>query len=148
NLTLSASSAPGNAVLSFTSQPGLAAGVVSLGGLVAQVPNTAGYKAKELLHLTNLQINGGAIAAIADDGVHVVAYYGDASGDGLYTAADSALAARVAVGMDAGFTAYRLADPVVVADINRNGRLDSSDASILLQVGAGSSSVFIAPLPA
>ena len=52
-------------------------GFVRLGGLVAQVPNTAGYKAKELLHLANIQVNSGAIPAINDDGIHVVAYLGD-----------------------------------------------------------------------
>jgi parallel beta-helix repeat protein/predicted outer membrane repeat protein len=145
--TLDETSTPGNAVFIFNSTTPLAAGPVTLGSLVAQVPNMAGYKAKELLHLGNIQINSGAIAATNDDGIHIVAYSGDASGDGLYTAADSALASRVAVGMDSGFAAYRLADPVVIADLNRNNRIDSGDASILLQVAAGNPSAFIPPLP-
>jgi hypothetical protein len=145
-LTLDPSSTPGNAVFVFNT-PALGSGAVSLGQVVAQVPSSAPYKSKEVLHLANLQVNGGAIAAINDDGLQVVAYLGDSSADGLYTAADSALTARVAVGMDSGFAAYRMTDPVVIADINRNGRCDSGDASILLQVAAGNISAFITPIP-
>src|SRR5213076_1758218 len=141
------SSTPGNAVLIFTSPTALASGFVRLGGLVAQVPNSAGYKAKELLHLTTIQVNGGATAAINDDGIHVVAYLGDTNGDGLYTAADSQLTARVANSLDSGFAAYRLADPVVIADTNGTAFLDNGDASILLQVAAGNSLAQIPPIP-
>ena len=63
-LTLDPSSTPGNAVLHFTSSTPLAPGLVRLGGLAAQVPDTAGYRAKGLLHLTNILVNGGSIAAV------------------------------------------------------------------------------------
>src|SRR4029453_858582 len=72
--SLSGASTPGNAILNFSSPTPLASGAVALGGLLAQVPNSANYKAKELLHLTNIQLNGGSITAINDDGIHVVAY--------------------------------------------------------------------------
>jgi hypothetical protein len=141
------SGSAGNITLMFHSPTALASGAVTLGSLVAQVPNTASYKAKTLLHVGSPQLNGGAISVVGDDGIQVVAYLGDATGDGLYTAADSALASRVSVGMDAGFSAFRLADPVVIADINRNNRVDSGDASILLQVAAGNTSPFVPPIP-
>lgn len=145
--TLDPSSTAGNAVLIFNSPTALNTGAVSLGQLVAQVPNTAPYKSKQVLHLANLQVNGGSIAAVNDDGIHVVAYLGDASGDGIFTAADSALTSRVAVGLDAGFGAYRMVDPAVLSDINRNGRVDSGDASILLQLAAGNPTAFVPPIP-
>jgi hypothetical protein len=114
---------------------------------VAQVPNTAGYKAKELLHLANIQVNGGAIPTINDDGIHVVAYLGDANGDGMYTAADAQLTARVANSLDTGFAAYRLVDPVVLADSNGTGFVDNGDASIFLEVAAGNTIAQVAPIP-
>jgi hypothetical protein len=70
-----------------------------------------------------------------------VTYFGDTSGDGAYSGLDAALASRVASLQDSGFAAFRLVDPVIIADINSNGRIDGSDASFIAQVASGSTAV-------
>jgi hypothetical protein len=147
-LTLSGTSTPGHGVLIFHSPTALAAGAVTLGGLVAQVPNNAPYRNKALLDLSNIQLNGGSIAAIAQDGLEAVAYFGDASGNGTFSGLDTSLISRVASKLDSGFAAYRLLDPVIVADINNNGRIDSNDAAQLAQFLVSNASVpAIPPIP-
>src|SRR5262249_53756317 len=86
-LTLSVTSTPGNAILTFTSPTALGSGPKTLGTLTAQVPGVAGnpaqtapYRAKEVLHFASLLVNGGAIPSVNADAVHVVAYVGDTSG--------------------------------------------------------------------
>ena len=91
------------------------AGPADLVRLTAQVPGTAPYGAQHVLDLTHVQINGGAIPATDDDGLHVVSYFGDTTGSRSYSSADSSRALRLAVGLDSGFPAYRLTDPVIVA---------------------------------
>jgi hypothetical protein len=147
-LTLSGTSTPGHAVLVFHSPTALAAGAATLGGVVAQVPNNAPYRNKALLDLSNTQINGGVISSVADDGVQAVAYFSDASGNGTFSGLDGSLISRVAAKLDSGFAAYRLLDPVIVADVNGNGRIDANDASQLAQFLVNNASVpAIPPIP-
>jgi hypothetical protein len=58
-----------------------------------------------------------------------------------------ALASRVASLQDNGFAAFRLVDPVILADINANGRVDGSDASFIAQVASGGAVTRIPPIP-
>ncbi|HNL97161.1 MAG TPA: Ig-like domain-containing protein, partial [Accumulibacter sp.] len=114
----------------------LAAGTVRLVDLVAEVPASAPYGAKQILALAVEQVNGGApeIASVAtDDALHLVGYFGDTSGNAAYSTLDGQQIQRVLVKLDAGFAAYPNVDPLLVADINGSGTLTSLDASRVLQ---------------
>src|SRR5262249_42655851 len=130
-VTTAGAGSAAQATITFHSNTPLAAGAVRLGGLTATVPNNALYKAKEVLHFSSLSVNGGAITAVADDGVHVVAFLGDASGDGLYTSADSVVISRVASAADTGLAAFPVLDPVLIADLSGNGLVQSNDGALL-----------------
>lgn len=133
--------------LTFTSPSGLGSGPRDFVTLAAGVPSTATYGDKQVLGLGDLQING-AISFNVDDGLHVVAYFGDASGNARYSSADATRILRVAVGLDAGFAAFPLADPRILADIDGNGRVSSLDATRALQEALGIDQDRIPPLPA
>jgi hypothetical protein len=60
-----------------------------------------------------------------------VAFLGDASGDGVYTSADSVLISRVAAGADTGFAAFPILDPVILGDITGDGRITAADPTAL-----------------
>ncbi len=97
----------------------------------AQVPGSAPYGTEHVLDIDDLQLNAGALAGRDDDGLHLVAKLGEASGDGAYSSSDALLIQRVIVRLDNGFSAYPLTDPVVLGDVNANGRLDASDALLV-----------------
>src|SRR5262249_22172894 len=143
-------STPGQAVITFTSPTPLPAGDIDFVTLTAQVPDAAAafYTTKGLLDLSGIQINGGAIPALDDDGVEVVGYFGDTSGNGSYASLDAQRALRVAVGLDSGFAAYQLADPVLIADVTGNGVITATDATRILQAALGIAQTSIPPLPA
>ena len=84
-----------------------------LGDVTALVASAAGspalslYKVKELLQLSNIIINqGGLPGAVASDGLHVNAYFGDVSGDGIISGLDTLDADLVAQGRAKGFTRF------------------------------------------
>src|SRR5262249_53542625 len=83
-------SSPGQAVLQY-SGPALPAGQQTpVGYLLASVPtgatgNPTPYRAKDLLHLSGISLNGGALPVVSSDGIHLVAYVGDADGNGAYS---------------------------------------------------------------
>jgi hypothetical protein len=130
-VTTSGSGTSAQATITFHSPTALASGAVRLGGLVATVAANAPYKSKELLHFGSLSLNAGAIPAVGDDGVHTVVYLGDATGDGVYTSADSVLISRVAAGADTGFLNFPILDAVIAADITGDGRITAADATAL-----------------
>ena len=151
SLSLDAASTPGTAILDFSSPTALTASTapVRLGGLIAIVPNSAAslYKSKALLHWSGMTLNGGAIAVEGDDSVQVVAYFGDASGsaNGSLSAGDASdisaaavgISTNIALGTLSGFSAFPLADPAIIADLNNDGLVDSSDVTLLNSVLAG-----------
>jgi hypothetical protein len=139
---------PGRLVLSITSSAAPLAGPLDLVLLSAQVPAGAAYTAKQVLDIDSLQLNNGTVPALDDDGLHVVGYPGDTTGNGGYTSLDAVRALRVAVGLDAGFGAYQLADPMIVADISGNSAVSSADAIRILQEVVGINRPEIPPLPA
>jgi uncharacterized repeat protein (TIGR03803 family) len=125
--TFTVTASAGTAVLHW-SGPALAAKVGTpfpVGYITATVTNgSAGspiYRTKGLLHLSSPTINGGSVPVTTSDGLHLVAYVGDANGDGTYSSADAVLTTRVALQIDSGFTAYPLVDPVIVADTDGSG---------------------------
>ena len=87
------------------------------------------------------------LAAVGDDGLHVVAYFGDATGNGTYSSLDGQRVLRLAAGLDSGLAPYLLADPVVIADITGNGTISSLDATRILQEVVGLDRPEIPPLP-
>jgi uncharacterized repeat protein (TIGR03803 family) len=140
--TMLASSPPGLAVLQY-SGPALAAGSETpIGFLQATVPagtaaNPTPYRAKDLLHLSNVLLNGGSIPVATSDGLHLVAYVGDADGNGTYSSNDAVLITRVALQTDTGFTAYPLVDPVIVGDTDGSGFIPADAALQVNEAGVG-----------
>jgi hypothetical protein len=135
----------GASTLTFTDDGshGLTPGGPPTTGSTAQVPsgtiaNPVPYKSKDLLHLSGVSLNGGSIPVVTSDGLHLVAFVGDASGDGVYLNNDSTLLRRVNIQVDAGFAAYPLVDPTVVGDIDGSGFVPSDagfqvlEASVVL----------------
>jgi hypothetical protein len=126
----------------------LAGGAQDILTLTAAVPASASsaYRTKQVLDLTDVSINEGALAAVGDDAVHVVAYFGDTTGNGSYSSLDGQRVLRHAVGLDSGFAAYPLADPVLIADITGNSAVSSLDATRILQEVVGIDRPEIPPL--
>lgn len=138
---------PGRIIVSVNSPSALSAGPVNFVALTATVPSNAPYTGKNFLDLTNLQLNGGAIPVRDVDGVHVVAFFGDTTANGAYSALDASRVQRVSVGLDNGFAAYQLLDPRIIADITGNAAVSALDASRILQLGVGFSVPNVPPLP-
>ena len=156
---LSTSSTPGHAVMQYSGpalapSPALHPIPVTVGFLMATVPggtaaNPTPYKAKDLLHLSAASLNGGAIPAATDDGLHLVAYPGDANGDGAYSGDDALKITRVVLQTDNGFTAYPLVDPVIVADTDGSGFIPADAALQANEAGVGvpTANLPIPPIP-
>lgn len=124
----------------------LGAGSIDLVKLVAKVPGSAPYGAKQVLDLRNILLDTGA-AVRDDDGLHLVAYVGDASGNAKYSTLDVQRIQRTVVRLDNGFGAYPLVDPTVVADINGNAALTALDAQRMLSEVMGLDRPEIPPIP-
>lgn len=130
-------STPGVASLQFSSPTPLAAGTTRFVNLQATVPSTALYRTKHVLDLTNISLNAGAIPALDDDALHVVAFFADVTGNGTYSAQDASFIARQAVGIDTGFDQFKLLDPFIIGDITGNGGISAQDTSFMLQAAVG-----------
>jgi uncharacterized repeat protein (TIGR03803 family) len=152
--SLSANSTPGHAVLIYNG-PALPAGSqTTIGYLTATVvggtvANPAPYKAKDLLHLASATLNLSTIPVVTSDGLHVVAYVGDADGNGTYSSGDAVLITRAILLTDTGFAAYPLVDPTVLADTDGSGFVPS-DAPLQANeagVGVRTANLPVPPLP-
>jgi len=120
----------------------------SLLQVVGRVPNAAPYGAAQVLRLTDVQLEGGTRGVRSDDGVHAVAYLGDANADRSYSDDDVTLMGRVAARQDSGFEAYGLIDPVRVADISRDGIVNSTDRAVMNLRLQGGNPASLPPIPA
>lgn len=140
-------SGTGLVTVQFSTQVPLPAAETVFVQLFSDVPEAAPYRNKQVLDLQSIQLNGGTIPAVDDDGVHIVAYFGDLSGNGTYSAQDAATAARLAVGLDAGLASFRLLDPQIIGDINGNNSFSATDTSRLLQAAVGIAVPEIMQLP-
>ena len=78
------------------------------------------------------------IPLVVVNAVQVVASLGDTSGDGAYSSADSALAARLAMRLDSGLVSYPVVIPSLVADVSGNGTVSMLDAAMIAGVSGGS----------
>jgi hypothetical protein len=111
-------------------------GTVVLGDILANVPNSAAnqYKAKQLLGLGTITVNGAAFSGAAANSLDINAYLGDVTGDGQITALDVATAGNVASGNSTspiGLAAFPLVDPAAVGDIAGDGSIDATAVSDL-----------------
>jgi hypothetical protein len=130
----------------------LKTGQVALGFITAAVPagtttSPTAYKAKDLLHLSSPSINGGATLVVTSDGLHVVAFVGDADGNGAYSSNDAVQLTRVGLQTDTGFTAYPLIDPVIVADTDGSGYIPADAALQANEAGVGFTTANLANPP-
>ena len=112
-------STPGVAVLTVTSTGPFSStsGLFTVGTFSAQVPNSATYGAKEILHFASLQVkdtSGNVLPSLADDAIHLAAYFGDTSGSGSYNSPDTTLIRRLIGQVQTGLLAYPLADPMLI----------------------------------
>jgi len=122
-------SQPGIVQITVSSATALSAGKINLVRLTADVPTSAAYGAKEIINITGVTANG--LAGRDDDGLHLVGYFGDASGNADYNSLDVQRLLRVISKSDTGFSAYATVDPVIVADITGDGALSSLDSARL-----------------
>ena len=128
---------PTRATVLFTYHNGTAQdGTLVLGDILANVHDSAAnqYKAKELLSLGSMTVNGAAFTGVAADGLHVNAYLGDVTGNGSITGLDVATASSVAQGnpnSPIGLAAYRLVDPAIIGDIAGDASIDATAVSDL-----------------
>lgn len=140
-------SVAGVATIQFTSPTPLTTGTTRFVDLQASVPATAPYRSKQILDLDSILINAGAIPALDDDAVQVVAYFGDLTGNGTYSGSDSTRLSRLVVGLEPGVAAYKLLDPAIIADITGAAGISSSDVTRVMQRSAGFTVAEIPALP-
>jgi hypothetical protein len=141
-------STPGVVHITLSGPNALGPGPHTFATLSGGVPDAAPYGKAEVLDLRNVLLNAGAVAAVADDGVHVAAFLGDTDGSQDYSSQDNADIAQVTSGQADGFAAYPLTDPVIVADMDGNGFLNAQDSSLLGQALVGLPVPQVPPLPA
>jgi hypothetical protein len=114
-----------------------------IGYLLATVPsgtaaNPVPYKQKDLLTLTNVTLNGSSTIPLATgDALHLVAYVGDADGNGSYSSNDAVLITRALLSTDTGFAGYPMVDPVIVADTDGSGFIPADAALQANEAGVG-----------
>jgi hypothetical protein len=82
----------------------------------------------DLADLVVIDIGNQMVFATADDALHSVVYFGDATGNRAYSGLDAQRTARVGVRLDGGFKDYPITDPVVVADITGKNGISGLDA--------------------
>jgi hypothetical protein len=149
----------GEATIAFFSLDPLSEGPARVLSLVAEVPATAPYGAAQSVRITRLEVNAGALPALADDALHAVAFVGDANRNQRYDAEDARLIARVGVGLDSGFAVdppqgtaagrqlYPAIDPQIIGDVTGQGGLSALDASDVLRRVVGLPTPGIPALP-
>jgi len=120
--------------------------------LTASVPSNSPYGSKQLLDLSNVHILTSGpmpseLPAIDDDGIHLAAFYGDASGSQSYNAPDATAVQRLIVGASSGFLSYPLADPHLIAEVSGNGLVQSNDVTLIQRAIVGLPAAEIPPLP-
>ncbi len=151
---------PGQVTIAFFSLEPMTSGAADVINLIAEVPETATYGATQIVDITFLEVNAGGLQAKADDGLHVVAFPGDANANRRYDAEDARLIARTGIGLDSGFVTstptttsttnllYPRVDAVIIGDVTGVDGLSPLDASDVLRRVVGLSTPNIPALPA
>ncbi len=152
SLTLDTSTA-GTAIVTFSSTSDLPVGENVLVNLQATVPAenaSEAYRQHQSIDMhsvTAMDAGANSLPVVADDAVHLSAYFGDVSGNGRINASDAALIARLAALLDGGFASFPLVDPGISGDLSGNGRVNAADASLLAQFAALLPVPQIPPIP-
>ena len=123
-------------VLSFsrTSEFTTNAGPLTIGYFEASVPDSAIYREKNPINLLDLQVFSDAkpaaeVPSVSDSALHVVAFPGDEGGNRRYDNTDGTLALRLSSGRIDGLANFRLADPLLLADVTFNGTIGPDDVT-------------------
>ncbi len=108
-------------------------GKIVLGDVLANVPGSAktSYKLKNPLQFSTITVNGVTFTGTSATGIHVNAYAGDVSGDGLIGAPDVNPMFNVAIGAATGFAPYSLLDPAIIGDVAGDVSVDGGDVATL-----------------
>ncbi len=136
------SSVPGNVTLEVSSPTGLPSGERVVATLAATVPSMNAeehYAQSHVLDIHDVVLVDAAanlVPSNADDGLHVVVFLGDASGNRIVNAADASRTARIASLLESGLAAFPFTDFRLLVDINGNGRVEAGDASQLARFAA------------
>ena len=132
---------PGTAIITISSagQFSSSAGSITLGDLTASVPDNAPYGSKEILQITNLSVFDDSaipqpLPSVAQDAIHIAAYFGDTNDDQSYSTPDVTLEQRLIGLINNGFPAFPLADPVLIGDITLNGQIQANDTTSIQRV--------------
>ena len=126
-----------DATESFPDGGGAPAGQLTIANVMAQVDTAAENGSSALLSLESV-VSNSTITVGGSNAVQLVAALGDTSGDGAYSSADSALAARLAMRLDSGLVNYPVVIPSLVADVSGNGTVSMLDAAMIAGVSGGS----------
>ena len=146
-------STPGTAVITFTSPADLPTEANNLVTLTASVPDANAndiYRTKQVLNLHSATVTDSGsseLPVIDDDGLHVVSYFGDVSGNARINAADASQVAQLAALLTPALANFLVVDPEVLADVTGNGRVNAADASQVAQVAALLPNDNIPPVP-
>ncbi len=90
------------------------------------------YQAKEQVQLGGMVIDqGGITGAVAANGIHVNAYFGDVNGDKVIDGLDKLTANTVATGASTGFSGYAQLDPAIIGDVAGDFSVDAGDVSTI-----------------
>lgn len=150
----------GQVTIAFFSLEPLTSGDADLIQLVATVPEDAPYGSAQVMNITSIEVNAGAIQASGDSAIHVVAFAGDSNGNRRYDAEDARLIARVGVALDTGFVAssstdtpatprlFAMYDPLIIGDVTGVDGISPLDASDILRQVVGLPTLNIPALPA
>jgi hypothetical protein len=113
---------------------GLPSGTQNLFLINGKVPDKAPYRSKAKLLLSNIHLyksGKSEITTTIDQGIQLVSYIGDVTGDGRYNALDTLRIQRYLVNLDRWYAQFPLVDPVMVAEITGDGRVNALDSLYL-----------------
>ena len=116
-------SASGNSALRGTDQ--------EIFRLAATVDADASYGSSTLIQATAASTDDPSLSFDNDPSLIVLAYSGDATGNGSLSSLDAAYVQRTVVGLDSGFDRHQLINPRLVADTTGNGTLSALDAAYI-----------------
>lgn len=128
--------APDRVAVTAGGRTPLPAGDAELFVVRSRVPSSAVLGTSRPLRITDIVRNGSEplAAALA---AQVVAFFGDVTGNGSYSALDASRVARVVAGLEDGFDPFDRIDPRIIADISGNGTLSSLDAAFIARRAVG-----------
>ncbi len=141
---------PGTLRFVGTATAGLPSGRRAVALIQGTVPNDAPYRSKSRLNLAEarfVKTDGTSISPVIDDGIALVNYPGDVTGDGRYNALDVVRAQRYLVNLDSWFPQYSLVDPVLAADVNVDGRVNGLDPLLMQRYLVNLAVNFLTPPP-